>query len=116
MPSKFYLGYGLARQIRSNLDIACDAADADADELDVFALRTITEDNRGQLRSALSSFFGSTGALFWALYSAIWPDFNEAMMELADRTLASTDDGDMAEQSALWQFVSDGWCDAADNY
>ena len=49
-------------------------------------LKKITEDNRYPMRNALSRFFGSDAGLFWALYSSIWPNYQQPMYDSVSYT------------------------------
>jgi hypothetical protein len=115
MPSEFYLGFELARLSGGDLEAACDEAGGDVDDLDRIALRAITEDKRSELREALSTFFGGDTGLFWTLHSSIWPKFDKPMSDHQNDLLGVTHFDDMAEIDAPRQFVTEGWCEHADN-
>lgn len=119
MPSEFFLGFELARLSGDDLESACDAADADVDGLPIVAMKAITADKRSELRDALSDFFGGDSALFWALHSVIWPsyadDYPRPMREALSRDLGSADYEDLANLDVPWRYVSEGWCDEADD-
>lgn len=106
-----FLGFEASCLSGEDLDEFCDEHDVDIDGLGAAALSVITGELRGELRSALSSFFGSDSSLFWALHSAIWPQFCQPMGESINALL---NQGDIAELEAPWSFVTDGWCEAAD--
>jgi hypothetical protein len=111
--SDVFLGYEAARISGIDLDRFCDEEDADMDELRGAALASITRQLRMELRSALSRFFGGDGALFWALHSAIWPRFDQPMLEAFSALLNLHSTHDIGELEAPWSFVVDGWCDEA---
>lgn len=115
MPSDFFLGFELARNSGDDLDSLCGAHESDVDDLDMAAMQAITWGRRGELRTALSDFFGSDSLLFWALYSAIWPAFDKSMSDALAEKLGNVSYDDMAELDAPWRYVSDGWCDEADD-
>lgn len=119
MPSEFYLGFELARLSGGDLEDACDSADADVDGLSIAALKAITQDKRGELRAALSDFFGGDSALYWALHSAIWPSYSDAyprpMQDALELELGGSDFDDLARLDAPWRYVTEGWCDDADD-
>lgn len=118
-PSAFFLGFELARLSGNDLEATCEEAESDIDDLSGAALKAITQDKRGELRAALSDFFGGDSALYWALHSAIWPSYSDnyprPMQEALERELGSGDFEDMARLDAPWRYVSDGWCDEADD-
>lgn len=112
-PSDVFLGYELARLVDCELQDCCDDFEIDIDELPKAAINAIASSRRGELRDALSQFFGGDGALLWALYSAIWPNFERAM---ADSLLVELSTDVMPRLESPWQFISEGWCDLADNH
>ena len=114
-PSAFYLGFELARLSGNDLEATCEEAESDVDDLSSVALKAITQDKRDELRAALSDFFGGDGALYWALRSAIWPDFAKPMSEALELELGSSYFDDLARLDAPWRYVSEGWCDDADD-
>jgi hypothetical protein len=119
MPSDFYLGFELARVSGDYLESACESADADIDDLSGVALKAITQDKRDELRAALSDFFGGDSGLYWALHSAIWPsyagNFPRSMQDAIEREMGSSDFDDLARLDAPWRYVTEGWCDEADD-
>lgn len=119
MSSEFYLGFELARLSGDDLETACDAAYADVDGLPIVALKAITADKRSELRDSLSEFFGGDSALYWALHSAIWPSYADAypkpMGEALELVIGSEDFDDLANHDAPWRYVTEGWCDDADD-
>lgn len=115
MPSEFFLGFELARISGDDLESLCDAHDTDVDDLNMLAMQAITAARRDELRTALSDFFGSDSALFWALHSAIWPAFGKSMSDAATDKLGGDSYDEMAELDAPWRYVSEGWCDEADD-
>ena len=119
MPSEFYLGFELARLWGEGLEFICDDAETDVDSLPTVALKAITADKRSELRDALSEFFGGDSALYWALYSAIWSsyadDYSKPMREALELEIGSADFNDMANHDAPWRYVTEGWCDDADD-
>jgi len=66
------------------------------------------------IRENLSNFFGSDTELFWSLYSAIWPKYDEPSVE-ACNSLMNLEVGNIGDYEPLWEFVSYGWCDDADS-
>ena len=114
-PTDFYLGFALARLTNNEIRNCCDDSDWDVDTMQDLALKAITEDQRGELRAALSDFFGSDGALLWVLHAAIWPDIENPMTTSLDLLVNSSDFDHIARFDAPWQFVTDGWHDSADN-
>lgn len=116
MPSDFYLGFELARLSRSDMETACDENDADVDDLQTAALKAVTAEKRGELRAALSDFFGGDGGLYWALHSTIWPAFFKSIGDALEGELGGSDFEDLARLDAPWRFVSEGWSVEADDY
>lgn len=118
-PSEFYLGFELARLSGNDLETACEEAESDVDDMLDVALKAVTREKRHELRAALSDFFGGDGALYWALHSAIRPSYSDAypgpMEEALERELGSSDYDDLARLDAPWRFVTEGWCDDADD-
>lgn len=118
-PSAFYLGFELARLSDNDLEATCEEAESDVGDLSSVALRAITQDKRDELRAALSDFFGGDSALYWALHSAIWPSYSDEfprpMQDALERELGSSDFDDLARLDAPWRYVSEGWCDEADD-
>jgi hypothetical protein len=115
MPSEFFLGFEMARISGDELDSLCDAHDSDVDDLSMAAMQAITGERRYKLRTALSDFFGSDSVLYWALYSAIWPAFDKSMSDALAEKLGIVSCDEMAELDAPWRYVSEGWCDDADD-
>ncbi len=119
MPSEFYLGFELARLSGDNLESICDDAETDVDSLPIVALKAITADRRSELRDALSNFFGGDSCLFWALYSAIWPSYADnypkPMREALELEIGSACFNDVANHDTPWRYVTEGWCDDADD-
>lgn len=114
MPSEFYLGFEFARISGEELGTICDQTGDDVDSLPGAALKAVTEAQRSELRSALSSFFGGDSDLLWALHSAIWPKFDQPMSDALNGLLGVADYDGLAELDAPWRFVSEGWCDEAE--
>ena len=108
----FFLGYEASRYYE-NLQELFDEVENEYDSVKPHLLKKITEDNRYQIRNALSRFFGSDAVLFWALYSSIWPHYEKPMYDLCNELLSPNDFDEMAEIMSAWQFVHDGWCEAA---
>lgn len=114
-PTQFYLGFELAKLTNSELQICCEDADVDVDDLQRVALKAITRDRRGKLRDGLSNFFGGDGALFWVLHSAIWPGLKNPMATSLNLLIGSSDYEDIARIENPWRFVAEGWHDSADD-
>ncbi|EXI77147.1 MAG: hypothetical protein AW10_03988 [Candidatus Accumulibacter appositus] len=118
-PSAFFLGFELARLSGNDLEAICGEAESDVDDLSRVALKAITQEKRAELREALSDFFGGDSALYWALHSAIWPSYSDAyprpMQEALERELGSSDFDSLARLDAPWRYVTEGWCDDADD-
>ena len=111
--SDFFLGFEASRLSSNELEDFCDKHEEDVDGLGAAALALITTDFRYELRNALASFFGGDAPLFWALHSAIWPKFDQPMMNLFDALLGSQFIEDLAELEVPWMFVTDGWSETA---
>lgn len=110
----FSLGFLLGHtQLFDSLEELSCEYDDDLDAAISAALRHQTEDNRSGLRDALSAFFGGNTALYWAMHSVIWPEFERAI-EDACNAHVSLDDVDIGDVDEAWQFVSDGWSESAD--
>lgn len=112
--SDYFLGFEASRISRDELDAFCDEHAEDVDSLGAASLALITRNFRYELRNALSSFFGGDAPLFWALYSAIWPRFDQPMLESLNELLGSWHPEDLAELEAPWLFVTEGWSETAD--
>lgn len=85
------------------LDVCDDGFDGDC----LIACLAVRVDD---LRNELSKAFGGDAALFWSLYSSIWPKYSlqmhEAMVDLLNlKTLEA------GEIDRAWQFVQYGWVD-----
>lgn len=113
-PTDFYLGFELARLTNNEIQNCCEDSDWDVDTMQSVALKAITEDQRGELRAALSDFFGGDGALFWVLHSAIWPNLEHSMTNNFDLLLGSSDYENLARIDQPWRFVVEGWHDSAE--
>lgn len=112
--SPFFLGFEAARLSGEDLESFSDSWGAELEELPSRALGLIIEDFRSELRSCLSTFFGGDVALFFALHSAIWPRYGMPMGEALDAFTGADDYESLAELDAPWSFVTNGWCDEAD--
>jgi len=115
-PSDFFLGFEAARLSRINFDVFCEEYEcADTfDQLSNTSLKLVTKELRSDLREALSSFFGGDSQLFWSLYSAIWPKL-DLPMDKAFADLVSLRFVEYSELVSPWYFVTEGWCDSADD-
>jgi hypothetical protein len=119
-PSAFFLGFELARLSGNDLEATCGEAESDVDGLSRVALKAITQEKRAELRAALSDFFGGDSALYWALHSAIWPSYSDALTPDPCRKRLSVNWA--AATSLAWRdsmhrgdIVTEGWCDDADD-
>lgn len=112
--SSFFLGFEAARLSGEDLETFCGRWNEELEELPSRALGLIVEDSRSELRDCLSSFFGDDVALFFALHSAIWPRYGVPMGEAIDALTGADDYESLAEIDAPWSFVTNGWCDEAD--
>lgn len=112
--SPFFLGFEAARLSGDDLESFCGTGVRDLEELWSRALGLILEDFRSELRSGLSTFFGGDVALFFALHSAIWPCYGSPMTKALDALTGSDDYESLADLDASWSFVTDGWCEQAD--
>jgi len=63
-------------------------------------------------RSHRQAVLGSDSALFFTLYSSIWPRYDLRATE-AGGALLGLEDVEFAEIDAAWQFVNDGWHESA---
>lgn len=112
MPSEFYLGFELARLSGDHLEIVCDDADADVNDLPIVSLEAIIAEKRSELRWALSGFFGGDSDLYWALHSTIWPSYADnylkPMREALELLLGDDDYDHIADHLASWQYVTEG--------
>lgn len=115
MPSDLYLGFQLARFSGEDLDSICDAHETDIDGLRNVALKAITAERRHDLRQALSDFFGGEAGLFWALHSAIWPNFEKPMADTCSGKLGISHWEEFAELDTPWRYITAGWCEEADH-
>ena len=109
-----FLGFEAARISGEDVDEFCDEYGVEMDGLGAAALIVMTADFRSELRNALSSIFGSDSSLFFALHFAIWPQFDQPMEEAMGALLNSDHPDDLGELEAPWLFVTDGWCESAD--
>lgn len=115
LPSDFFLGFELARLSGDDLESLCDQYGEDVDGLRDAALKAITSELRDDLRNGLSSIFGGDSGLYWALHSAIWPEFTKPMVEAINQLLAVDNIDEITELDAPWRFVVNSWCDEADD-
>lgn len=77
------------------------------EEIKTLAVKAVTEKYRADVLSALS-VFGGDHALFFALYSSIWPKYELGVAEAADRLLGLKE-VEYGEIAAAWTFVTNGW-------
>jgi len=112
--SEFALGFEASRISGSGLEEFSDEHDEDVDGLTAAALSLITGALRSELRNVLSDFFGGDAALFWAIYSAIWPRFDQPMVEALNSLVNLEGREEFADLEAPWSFVVDGWHESAD--
>ena len=112
--SPLYLGFESARISSEQLEVLCDDNGVDIGEFAGVALCAITRDLRDTLRKTLSDFFRGDSGLLWTLHSAIWPTYEKSMTEAIGVLLDDASFDAMGELSEPWEFVSSGWCEAAD--
>ena len=112
----FYLGFLMGQaNARESLDeILYNAEVDDLTGIKSYALQQATERERMTVRDELSKYFGGDTALFWALYSTIWPKYNEPSGEACNDLVSPSLFDDIAEIDEAWQFVTNGWTDSAD--
>jgi len=84
------------------------------EDLKSYTLLQATSNERSTLRNMLSGYFGNDGNLFWALHSAIWPNYQEPSSDLCCSVLYPICHEDLTEIWDSWQFVTNGWTDSAD--
>lgn len=85
------------------LDVSNEGFDADC----LIACLAVRVDD---LRNELSKAFGGDSALFWSLYSSIWPKYSLQMHEAMDHLL-NLKTIEAGEIDRAWQFVQHGWVD-----
>lgn len=112
----FYLGHLLCQiEGTTSLRDIFDECDTDFSSLRSYALNRATEEKRSTVRRALVEFFGSDTALFWALHTTIWPKFTEPSATACHDLVNPNALEDIAEVMESWEFVTNGWTDAADS-
>lgn len=82
-------------------------------ELDAACLRHCLTSRNTELATSLRAAFGGDNALLWGAYSSIWPK-TEIPMQAAVNKLVSLENIDIGDLDPIWRFVSEGWCDFAD--
>ena len=105
------LGFEAGRNHDTELGELVFGDDADNNELKSALLLACLRDRNSGVRDALSTAFGGNPALFWSLYSSIWPEFKKPMNDAMDDLLnlrTAAEEGDLDRQ---WQFVTNGWID-----
>lgn len=85
--------------------------DAANDDLGPALLLTCPRQLNSRMRDALSSAFGDNSALFWSLYTSIWPEFKSPMIEAMDDFLNLKTGSEESDLDRPWRFVTDGWSD-----
>ncbi len=110
----FYLGYISCQLEGADLRDVFYECDGDLSMLNTHALKRAAGEERSNIRAGLSSFFGSDVALFWALYTAIWPKLSEYSAEACNDLMQSSDWDTIAEISDAWELITYGWTDSAD--
>ena len=65
-------------------------------------------DRADGIRALLSGAFGGDSALFWSLYSSIWPKLSRPMEESVEDLLGLRT-VDMGDIDRPWRFVTEGW-------
>ena len=111
----FFLGFLFCPEVVSpDLRYLLDSCDGDIAELKASAFKIVITEERTKVRKSLSKYFGNDTALFWTLYSAIWPQFNEPSVDLCNALVNSSAWEDMADVNDAWEFVTNGWTDSAD--
>lgn len=88
--------------------------DSDADDMKSSVMANISAGMRSEVRDLLAEYFGSETALFWALYTSIWPNFNKPISEALENVVGLRD-SDYEDVADPWLFVTDGWTDSADS-
>lgn len=81
--------------------------EATQDQLAAACLRMCLADRSSSLAHALWKSFGSSTALFWALYTSIWPALTKPMDEACGQ-LFSGHTATLGELMPQWQFVEEG--------
>lgn len=104
----FFLGFEAHRLSADSIDAFCDEHGTDPEGWIEPALKLITEDLRGEIRSGLVDFFNGDAALFCALYWSIWPRLDLPMDEAMQRLLGLEDHESFHELEAPWRFVQEG--------
>lgn len=93
---------------KDEIEEAFDDEDATAKELSGYCLKACLTGRADETAQDLKDAFGSSTALLWALYSAIWPQLS-APMEDAALTLVSGSQVLLGELMPQWQFIEEGW-------
>jgi hypothetical protein len=110
--TEFFLGFEAARISSVNLENFCEDYVHNDDPFPV-ALKLITENLRSELCRNLTSFFGGDTQLFWALYAAIWPEYDLPTTDAIDKRLNDLSFDNLAKLDDPWRFVTEGWCESA---
>jgi hypothetical protein len=104
------LGLDATEVLHEKDDDTLDEAEIDEDVTRA-AVLALTERYRIKVQSALA-VLGSDSALFFTLYSSIWPRYELRATE-AVSALLGLEDVEFGEIESAWQFVHDGWHESA---
>lgn len=93
---------------KDEIEDAFDDEHATTQELSSACLKACLAGRAVETARDLKTAFGSSTALLWALYSAIWPQLS-APMEDAALALVSGSQVLLGELMPQWQFIEEGW-------
>lgn len=105
-----FLGFEAATERAQSARMALNEAESD-EAIRATAVLAVTEKRRAGVLSALA-VLGSDSALFFTLYSSIWPRYEVPTTEAAT-ALLDLEYLEYGEIEAAWQFVTDGWHESA---
>lgn len=107
------LAFEAGRTRDSSMTDVFDADETLDAELGAACLRHCLTSRNAKLAASLTAAFDGETALLWGVYSSIWPN-TQKPMQAAANDLVSLEYIDIGDFDPMWRFVSDGWCDFAD--
>ena len=107
------LGFDAGRNHESKLADYFDGNDYAEESLTGACLLACLDDYNRDILKTFSIALGGDDALFWSLYSSIWPNLKQPMLE-AMNDLLNLRMGDEGELERPWRFVTEGWIEFAE--
>lgn len=113
--SEVFLGFQAACLFGNTLEAFLEEYDCDLDDFTGPALKLLTADLRGEVRRGLSQFFGGNALLFFTLYRSIWACYGMRTGDSLNDLCCEDGQESFATLEVPLSFVSEGWCDEADD-